>query len=177
MCASSGVRLPYGRPQRIMTQLTLKRTTSEDLLTWKKTRDPAVWFPGSRWTICHIISTATRGSTRVFSRWTRRYFQAKRGAVRDPQSGHSCDDVAQTSLAVRSSASHLWIQHSHAAPCIEPAVSFPLPVEGEFRLAEIQPRPGPETETVWRTWTRQEPQQPAMHARGRCCVLKTVTKR
>lgn len=28
------------------------------------------------------------------------------------------------------------------------AASFPLPVEAEFRLGEIQPRPGPETETV-----------------------------
>lgn len=93
----------------------------------------------------------------------RRYVKAERGAVRGAVratgSAHPCGDVARMSPPLRSSASHLRIPHSHAAPCIDPAVSFSLPAEAEFRLAEIQPRPGPgtETETVWRAYSRQEP--------------------
>lgn len=109
-----------GRGRKIMTQLTLKRSTSDDLQAWNRNRDPAVCFPGSRWTMCHIISAAT-GNQRASS-FPQPADVLKPSAVR-------CVIVNPVTLAVmwpkmslpvRPSASHLWIQHSHAAPCIDP---------------------------------------------------------
>lgn len=141
-----------------------------------KITTPQVCFPGCGWTICHIISAATQESTRVFFSSTRRCFKAKRGAVRDRQPGHTCGDVAQNVAASPLLRFPLMDTAFPRCSMHRPAVSFPLPAEAEFRLAEIQPRPGLETETVWRMWAQQEPQEPVVHARGRCCALRTVTK-
>lgn len=95
--------------------------------------------------------------------------------MRDRLSAHTPGDVAQNVAASALPRFPLTDTAFPRCSMQRPAVSFPLPAPAEFRLAEIQPRPGleTETETVWRMSARQEP---LAHARGRCCALRTVTK-
>lgn len=143
-----------------MTQLTLKRSTSDGLQARTKNRDPAVCFPGSRWTMCHIISAAN-GNQRASS-------FPQPADVWKP-SAVPCAIVNPLTLAANDAARpplRFPLMDTAFPRCSmhRPAVSFPLPVEAEFRLAEIQPRPG--LEKVWILWAPLETQAPVARTRG-----------
>lgn len=65
VCASVGASSGRGQPR--MAQLTLKRTTSEGLLAWKKSHEPALRFPGSRSGRFVTSSQRRRGDQRASS--------------------------------------------------------------------------------------------------------------